>query len=464
MNPVTACPVGGVLPSPLTPTRWLLRRAAWGAVIALAQPFLCATQSLGAMRAGLERIDITPPPGARMGGYGARQGVATGILDPLFAQVLVLDDGRTSVALVTLDLIAVFDREGMDAIRQRARASGIQDVVFVNSHTHSGPIFSSIPESYSKALDAVAMGIERARKNTVEVRFGAGWGAVQIGFNRRYEPPSGPAVMQWRNETAVATFPIDPTVGVIRLDGEDGQPLAILVHYACHPVVLGPDNLAYSADYPGEMRRTIETAFPNSMAFFLQGGAGNINPFHDKTPLIQDAVTLMRATGRKLGEEAVRTARAITTRPPETPEIKVSVSEMEFAPRYDPVVMEAALRERYGDGASSRVVPQGPAKLPVTTIVLNRDLAFVGMPGEPFVEFQLYLRAQSPLPHTYFLGYCNGAFGYIPTIEASVRGGYGAAGTTTRYEVGFGEHMIHRGIVEIYKLLGMLKPTPEDPS
>jgi hypothetical protein len=424
-----------------------------------------APQGLAAMRAGVERIDITPAPGAAMGGYGARQGVAQGTLDPLYAQVLVLDDGKFPFALVTLDLISVFDRPGMDSIRQRVRgSSGIQDVVFLCSHTHSGPVFSSIPEEYQKTLDRVAQGIETAHKNAVEVRLGTGWGATQIGFNRRYEPPEGPAVMQWRNETKIATFPIDPTVGVIRLDRSDGRPLAILVSYACHPVVLGPDNLDYSADYPGQMRQTIEVAFPGSTAFFLQGGAGNINPYHDKTSRIQDGVELMRATGRKLGEEVVRVSRTITTRAAENAEIKLSVTEMEFEPRYDAAVMEGALRKRYPDRPLSQRPAQGRAKLPVTAIVLNRELAFVGMPGEPFVEFQLYLRSQSPLPQTYFLGYCNGSVGYIPTIEAAVRGGYGAAGMTTRHQVGSGEHMIHRGIVEIYKLLDMLKPKPENPS
>ena len=47
--------------------------------------------------------------------------------------------------------------------------------------------------------------------------------------------------MFWRNETKIpTTFPVDPTVGVIRFDRADGKPLAILVHYSCHPVILGP--------------------------------------------------------------------------------------------------------------------------------------------------------------------------------------------------------------------------------
>lgn len=128
--------------------------------------------------------------------------------------------------------------------------------------------------------------------------------------------------------------------------------------------------------------------------------------------------------------------------------------------------MMALLKKRYGERIPSRRLrrfTQG-AVAPVTTLLVNRELAFVGMPGEPFVEFQLYLRAHSPLPNSYFLGYCNGSFGYIPTIAAAVRGAYGAAGFTTPLEVGSGEHMIHRGIIEIYKLLGKLRSKPENKS
>ena len=445
--------------------RWRREAALLGGLLALA--LVVGDVSLAAMRAGVERIDITPPTGHPMGGYGARKGVSQGNLDPIYAQVLVLDDGRFPVALVTLDLVGLFRQEDMEAVRLRVRSSvGIQGVIFVSSHTHSGPVMTSIPESYKKALDQIGTGIETAYKKRVEARIGTGWGTVQIGANRRYVPPASLAVMLWRNETRISTFPVDPTVGVIRLDRSDGTALAVLVNYACHPVVLGPDNLDYSADFPGEMRKTIEAALPGSTAFFLQGGAGNINPYYDKTPRIQNAVALMRATGRRLGQEVLRVSRNITARAPASPEVKLSVAEMQFAPRYDPDKMMALLKKRYGERIPSRRLRRFThgALAPVTTLLVNRELAFVGMPGEPFVEFQLYLRAHSPLPNSYFLGYCNGSFGYIPTIAAAVRGAYGAAGFTTPLEVGSGEQMIHRGIIEIYKLLGKLKSKPENKS
>ena len=88
--------------------------------------------------------------------------------------------------------------------------------------------------------------------------------------------------MSWfeRNLTQVPTTPVDGTVSVLRVDSTDGQPLAILVNYACHPVVFGSDNLQYSADFPAAMARTVEGAFAGKpLCFFLQGAPGDINPF-----------------------------------------------------------------------------------------------------------------------------------------------------------------------------------------
>src|ERR1022692_2717068 len=123
----------------------------------------------------------------------------------------------------------------------------------------------------------------------------------------------GEGKMLWRNETRIPTSPVDPTVMVLRVDGENGNPIAVLVNYACHPVVLGPENLQYSPDYPGQMKRTVEEAFPGAVCFFLQGGAGNINPYYDKTPLTENAVGLMRETGRTVAAEVLRVMSEIKT-------------------------------------------------------------------------------------------------------------------------------------------------------
>ncbi len=429
--------------------------------------FAAAPNLHGAFRAGAAVADLTPPVGLPLVGYTASGRNATGTHDPLEARALVFDDGTRRIALVALDLIFPPLEPEMRAIRDRVRRDArVGDVIFVASHTHSGPsIFAGASAEIDAWLphlvDRIATAIEGAAGALEDARLGAGWGHTQIGANRRYQPVDGASasseIMWWRNATRASSFPVDPAVGVLRIDKPNGQPLAILVNYACHPVIYGPDNKQYSADFPGAMRRTIEAAFPGATALFLQGAAGDINPYYDKTPLLENAEELVRKMGRQLGEEAIRVARAIRPEAPRVAELGLRVKEVPAPWRYDRAESEALFAKQPGRGPIPRYPLWGdPPKLPVTTFVIAREFAFAGMPAEPFVEFQMNLRARSPLPYTFFLGYCNGNINYIPTIQAAARGGYGADNSITRVEPGTGEEMIHRAIAAIYQLTGKM--------
>jgi neutral ceramidase len=416
---------------------------AWAAVAGAAE-----------FRAGVAKADLDPPLGLPMAGYGTRY--SKGTLDPLEARVLALSDGTRSIALVTLDLCYPFDPPVMEQIRASSR-DAVDEVIFHASHTHSGPTYTLAPEAAQHAIPRIVQAIQSASRSMVSARIGNGWGQTYLGFNRRYVRTDGSVQMFWRNEPKVSsTFPVDPTVGVVRVDRGDGTPLAVLVHYACHPVVLGPDNLDYSPDYPSEMRRYVEREMgSSSMAFFLQGAPGDINPYYDKTPLIEDAVNVMKQTGQKLGAEAVRVAKGIHTQAPAKPEIQTKTVVLTVANRWNLAKLKAVLKERYAiEGTRAARLLAESMNLPVTTVLLNRDLALVGMPGEPFVEFQMQLRAKSPLPNSFLLGYTNGYFAYFPTIAAAVRGGYGANSTVVPTEVGTGERMLNIGLISIYELLG----------
>jgi hypothetical protein len=418
------------------------------------------------LRAGVAKAGLDPPNGIPMAGYGSAR-YSIGTLDPLEARVLALSDGNRTIALVTVDLCYTFDVVVMDRIRAAVRPA-VDEVIFHASHTHSGPTYSEAPEALEHAAPRIVGAIQEAARSMAPAQIGNGWGQAYIGFNRRYLETDGTVRMFWRNEPKISTtFPVDPTVGVIRVDRRDGTPLAVLVNYACHPVVLGPDNVNYSADYPGEMRRYVEQQIGyGSMAFFLQGAPGDINPYYDKTPLIEDAVGVMKQTGQKLGEEAVHVARTIHTHAPETALIRTKTVILPVANRWDVAKLAPVLKDRYRiTGARADRLLAQSMQAPVTTLLLDlgspdRDLAFVGMPGEPFVEFQMQLRAKSPLPNSFLLGYTNGYFAYLPTIAAAVRGGYGANSSVNPTEVGTGERMLNTGLVSIFELLGAL---PEQP-
>jgi hypothetical protein len=135
---------------------------------------------------------------------------------------------------------------------------------------------------------------------------------------------------------------------------------------------------------------------------------------------------------------------------------------MTFPVRWDAEKTSAALKSLMSTRQAQRYVKylSGPVACPVMTLLINDEIALVGMPGEPWVDFAIDFRNRSPAKASFFIGYANGYNGYIPTIRDAVIGGYGADSFTTRLEVGAGEAMLNHAIVTLYKMLGLLKPIP----
>jgi hypothetical protein len=254
----------------------------------------------------------------------------------------------------------------------------------------------------------------------------------------------------------------------MRVDDLEGKPVAILVNYACHPVILGPDNLQYSADFVATMATTVEQAFDSApLCLFLQGADGDINPYYATTLLANGALLKRDWTGKQLGEEAVHIAKAIRTDVPQHPAIDFADDGMHFQLRWSANEFRNGLITSYGprvfeDHADVFIHdPPSFLELHVTTLLLNKRIAMVGMPGEPFVNFQINWRDRSPVQDAIVLGYANGYFDYFPTIEAAAAGGYGAADSNTYVEIGAGERMLRQALVRVYEFLGRLSDAPE---
>lgn len=424
------------------------------------------------MKAGVAKVDITPPAGVQMWGYFDRLTGAQGTLDPLYARVLVLEVGEKRLALVDLDYGRTFGPASIERIRASARQScGISYVLVQATHTHAGPVImdehaSGAPAWESAAIEKIGKAIEDAHAHAVEARLGTGYGETYIGYNRRRLNPDGAVTMFWRNQTRVPTAPVDPTVSVLRVDASEGKPLAVLVNYSCHPVVFGPDNLQFSADFPGVMTKTVEQAFGSSppLCFFLQGAPGDINVYDATTPLKEDAVGKRDWSGRHLGEEAARVAKTIKTEAAAEPSLEFVEDSLPFHLRWNLEKFQQGLVTAFGADFLNTFAPKIRAdwQLPVATLLINKRLAVMTMPGEPFVDFQINWRDRCPVPDAFFLGYANGYYGYFPTLKAASEGGYGAAGATTWIEVGAGERMVDHALVRTYELLGRLIDTPED--
>ena len=272
--------------------------------------FLCAllltTASLQAaeLRAGVARIEITDR-------------AAGPVNDPCFAKALVLKSGSTTVVVITVDAVAVEEigRIGsgfLATVRGRLEKElGVppSSVVVNASHCHG------IVRGDTAQL--VVQAVKEAAKSMVVVKAGAGAGQEDhISENRRVRMKDGSEVdmrraySMPRDEDVAGVGPIDPQIGLLRLDREDGRPLAVLYNFACHPI-MNPPSKGCSADYPGFASKVIEeTLGEGAMAFFVQGCGGDINPVRYKeVSRPADAEPL----GNLLGLSVMRGVRKIET-------------------------------------------------------------------------------------------------------------------------------------------------------
>jgi neutral ceramidase len=397
---------------------------------------------LGAdFRAGVARVDITPPVGHEMGGYSARKGNATGTHDPLFATVIVLESGNQSLALVTADLRSFVSTRVGDLAKQRY---GIATTIISVSHTHSGPTTWELKSPWyaqaeDKMVDAIgkAIGSNKAAMFPATLEFATG--GVTLGFNRR-KVENGLAKMWWRNEEKLPSHPVDPTLSALVIKDGVGKTRVVLVNYACHASILGPDNLQYSADYPGAMKRYVESQIPGAMCAFIQGGAGDINPYRDKEP-VATAFQVVDDVGQQLGKAVL----AILPRAKPITGTLQTVSEIrDVKNRFQPT-------EKISIGWTAGVIGNG-------------SFCFAAFPGEPFVEHQMTFRDRAECSASMLFGYSYSTggtwIGYMPTILAAVEGGYGADYNTT-VEVGTGEMLVNRAVVKLFELRKLLRELPE---
>jgi Neutral/alkaline non-lysosomal ceramidase, N-terminal len=429
----------------------------------------CFAANAEEMKAGVAKADITPPLGTQMWGYFDRLKGAEGILDPLYARVLVLEAGEKQLAYVDLDLGRTFGPASLEKLRQAVKqGSGIDDLIVQATHTHAGPVVmdqypSGTPAWETAALGKIEQAVHEAQAAAVPVRLGVGYGEATIGYNRRRVNSDGSVTMIWQNPERIPTWPVDSTLTLLRVDRMDGTPLAILVNDGTHPVTFGGDNLRFSADFPGVMCKVVEQAFDGKpLAFFVQGAPGDINVYDATTPMTQDAVGRRDWAGETIGKAAAEAAKQIQTQSDSNPSIDFSEDTLPFDLRWNPEKFRKAILDEIGPKGFEVYAPpiQETMHMPVTTALIDRNIALMGMPGEPFVQFQMDWRAECPVDHCFFLGYANGYNGYFPTIQAASEGGYGATSATTWVQVGAGERMVNHALREIYRMLGRLQDAP----
>jgi len=386
------------------------------------------TKDCAMIRAGVSVVDITPDPGLLMSGFAARTEPAKGAHDALSVRVLAVDE----TALLVADVIG-FHQDMSARIRARCCLPD-QNVVISATHTHGGPVsmegrlHATADADYLRRLeDASVSAIDQAV-------------LAQVPANLTYAEGADPDVARNRRHAA---GPIDRPLPILRVYRQDGHLMAILVNYACHPVVLGADNRLWTGDYPHFVRAELEQDCPDATAIFLTGCIGDLNTGHSASASISLAANPARSfsTAAAIGKRIAHSVMAAEdTRLGTASTAAEATVAMRFERRENEPAGELRQRwlkeARHADDVRSvllqiwadwaqNIAPQPLAPLSERVSVLNwGGMTVIGLPGEIFAATAHELRAGLGGSPLMLAGFCEDNPGYIPPAIEYQYGGY----------------------------------------
>ena len=423
------------------------------------------------VRMGAAKVNITPPVGTHLGGYGNRQRPSDDIHDELYAAAYVFSDGTTTVAIVGADLVDI-SLQRTHAVRKKITAlTGIpgSHVMLGMTHAHSGPntkdwgaglpgagvpFPGGIPDAeltyalpvldhdYLEELENKLAGVvAMAMRGFQNVVGGIGTGQYGLAINRRGER-NGEVVNCPRPDGLV-----DHSLPVLRFDNDAGEPAGIIFNYACHPTSMS-DNYAISADYPGPARSLVEDVYGGDCVVgFLLGCHGDIRPNYTDgsgTYFRSANFAELEREGLIMGAEVVKTREQIDPRPL----AGVAAASTPIVAPYAEPPTAAYLRAALESGAfpdTGRRLPFGKARWAQRILRQLDDgtladgleselqvirvghLVFVGFPGEFFLEYGMETRSRVKEQFgldVVHVSMANDMIGYVASDREIPRGGY----------------------------------------
>jgi neutral ceramidase len=411
-----------------------VRTVGIAAVAALAIAALSPVAT-AALSVGATRVDITPNQKSLPKGF-------EGINDPIFVRAIVIEDGRTRAALVTVDAGAI-STDTWSQVSQLAQANlkiPVTHLLLTATHTHSVP-FGSAPDLTQRIIEAIT----QAAAHLEPARMRYGTGVSYINVNRNLIDPETHRWWEGPNYEG----PSDKTVAVLRFETAAGSPIAVYYNYAVHGVLNGQlDQI--SGDIPGATSRYIEDSLDEgAVAVWSTGASGDQNPIyfqqtydlreirikeyaargidisnamppggqglnrHDPrvAKLMNQQRQMTVSMGQMLGEEVLHVMRSGLERP---------VLAAQIAGAQKSVTCPGRKRTDSGRaGYPGTYVDANPISIRLSLLRVG-DVAITGVNAEVFTSIAQRLKLESPLKHTMMATLTNGVApsGYIPNDAA----------------------------------------------
>jgi len=356
---------------------------------------------------GTASAKITPPKPVPLSGYGDRFGkLSKGVHDDVYARAVAIRSDDTTLIMTSVDM-CVMNRDLAEAARKKAKEMGCavpdENILIATTHNHTSvgahmktplavPAMGFFDQKVFDHLAAqIGTAIAEATKDMKPASFGLGKTALE-NWNRNRRRTGGGLT--------------DKTLGVLRFDGEDGNPIAIIVLWTAHPTLLDGEDMFISRDYPGAMVDAVSEHYaskPNVLHF--NGAQGDASP------------TPREGKFKDRYEEAVAYGQAIA----------VKVCELSDSVKAD---RKPILKVNYKIQQLPPTMLTGmtPTEAPFQRIEFDRDWLLTA-PGECICAVWMGIRARAfelGAENAFYVGLANEHLGYFVNPEQYALGGYEA--------------------------------------
>jgi neutral ceramidase len=395
---------------------------------------------------GLAKTRITPEQPIRMAGYSARTEPSRSVSSDLYAKALALEDRNGNRALlITADIIGFTQRLAEPVYQRLKTSTGLErkSILLNAAHNHCGPVILADPSlveedldhpfgdiqwkrliDYNKKLEDDFVRIGQAALQDLKPA-GLKWGGGVVNFvmNRRQFTEHG--IILGVN----ARGPVDRTVPVMRVETADGRLRAVLFGAACHCTTLDDDYVSIDGEYAGYAQSYLEQKFPETLAMFITGLAGDANPYPRGT------LALAQQHGRSLGLEVERVLEE-ALKPVSGPlrtELKLVDLPLQKLSTRDIEALQISEHQEFFARNALKRLAEGKTlperyTAPFGLWQFGKDLTLVSYSGEPVVDYAaLTEQALGPL-NLWMAGYCGDVYGYLPSERVLAEGGYETRG------------------------------------
>jgi neutral ceramidase len=400
------------------------------AVALLIWAAVCMAQT-GDLRAGAAKADISPSkemfPLKSMQLYGS-------VHDPVYARALVIDNGSSKVALLSVDAAdIIYGNELIKAVTDELKIPA-ENVMINATHNHSAPLYGnpgSEPAAHPPYFEIVKKGIveaaRQANANLQPARIGFGRGKAYINTNR--DEKIGEGYHMGYNPEG----PSDKTVAVLLLTKPSGEPIAIYANYAVHAVVMfrvhtQDGQVQVTSDIAGWTSNYIEDHFKGAVAVWTPGAEGDQNPlfmanYNQDAPDVYDegpaGWAILDVLSRRLGEEIVRVTKAIQNTADKAvvwaAKSSVTCPGQKLANAPQPGVPQAGWRAPAP--STVKMIDGDPVTIPLQLLMIN-DIAIAGVAADVFTEIGQHVKQDSLFDRTLMVTHLANRVGYIPTDKA----------------------------------------------